>query len=211
MSQSLVIYLIRAAATEDSVILNGCMLNPRLSRQGTAQARRMYAFFKKRGLTAIYSSPLLRALETAQIIAKGHDAVLRMRQGLAEADYGLWEGLSWDDVQKHHCQDLSEFLHNPGECGCSQGENLTEVQDRGLKVFAEICRRHAEGRILVVAHTQLNRAVLCHMLGLSLSRARELDQRPGCINVIRVVEGETTVEAVDRCLEYDEELLMEED
>jgi broad specificity phosphatase PhoE len=201
MESSGLIYLVCHCATHNDAVnypaYQGQQAHAVLSAVGEEQAQRLSAYFANKQLTAAYTSTLTRAVRTAQIIYAGLDIPLTFCQSLAEADMGEWEGHTEEFIMQGAGQQYDSFLRDPSTYGYPGGENLSEVCRRALTYIGKIASKHPEDRVLVVSHPQTIRAVLAGLQSLPLHRARELDQEPGAINLIRIFRGSMELKTVD--------------
>jgi broad specificity phosphatase PhoE len=124
-----------------------------LSEFGRRQARRLADELADEGLEAIYSSDLVRARETAEIVAGPLGLPVNLDPDLREKDWGTWEGLT--AVERDHV----EFV----------GESTEAHQERILRALRRISREHDDrGRVLVVTHGGSMRRVQTAALGMAL-------------------------------------------
>jgi len=195
------IYLVRHCATRNDAanypVLLGQKLGMGLSEVGEEHAQQLARYFADKQLSAAYCSPLSRAVRTAQVIIGERDTPLTFCQSFLEADMGSWEGRTYDEIRQDSNDRFDRFLRDPGTYGYPEGENLSEVCRRATLMLSKISRLYPKGRVLVVAHKQTIRAVLIGLQSLPLHRARELEQDPGCINLIRVFRGTMALQAVN--------------
>lgn len=190
-----VMFLLRHGATDNNLMnppkLQGSSVNLGLSAEGRRQASCAAAALVQQPLRACYSSPLLRARETAEIIASPHNLPVQTREPLIEVDVGRWEMRSWVDIEVEEPEAYRLFQEDPGQYGYAGGENLRQVQERAVPVFDELFRAHLGEQIVVVAHNVLNRAYLASVLELPLARARNLHQENCCLNILEYRRGKT--------------------
>ena len=141
----------------------GLHLSDEGRRQAEAAAARIATLAK---VVAIYSSPLERARETAQIIAKARNMAVRIERGLLELDIGRWTGMAlkdaagkpeWKAVQQH----TSGFRF-------PDGESFTEMQARVTGAIARIVARHPGKVLVAVSHADPIKAATAHALGTPL-------------------------------------------
>ena len=184
-----IIYLLRHGATDNNLArpprLQGCGLDVGLSADGRRQAEEARLFFQQRPPTAVISSPLRRARETAEIIAQPHGHPLRIVQALREADVGDWEGRSWEEIERDEPEAYRRFRGNPDIVPYTGGENLTQVHQRVTPAFEQLAQDHLGQQVVVVAHNVVNRAFLAGLLGLPLAQAPIISQDNCGINVLR--------------------------
>lgn len=198
------LYLIRHGATAANEAspyrLQGRRSDLRLSDVGLRQAEAAANELKHMEFDAIYTSPLMRAVETATTIAAPHGRSPRELAEVIEADVGRWEGLSWEDARLQDPEHHAQFMKNPGTVPYPDGESFQDALNRGLPALARLAERHAGGTIAVVAHNIINRAVLAGLLGVPIDRARLLRQANACINLIEYGVGDPQVVTINACM-----------
>ena len=156
-----------------------------LSDEGRRQAARLGERLSNHNITAVYSSPLSRALETARIIA-GHCGIEPVtRDGLKEIGHGHWEGMKREDVERQFAAEYAAWEGDPFTFAPEGGESGVAVLARALPVIREIVASHPGGRLLVVSHKATLRLMLSSLLGFDPRGYRDrLDQSPACLNVV---------------------------
>lgn len=151
--------------------------------------------------TVVYSSPLSRAKQTASIIADATKEInVQIVNGLADIDYGMWQGLSPEEVGKQWPDLLRDWYEHPERVEIPGGENLVAVRERVMLVLKQICGRHPEQEIVIVGHMVVNRLILLATLGLENDRFWHLGQEPCAINEIAFTDrGGYLVKMNDTC------------
>jgi broad specificity phosphatase PhoE len=140
--------------------------------------------------SAVYSSPLSRAVRTAEAITKHFDLPVQIHPGLADIDYGEWQGLTPDEVRDRWPAELHFWYHQPEEAIIPGGETLTQLRSRGMSTVNELSARHTEQTIVLVGHTVINRIILLGILGLGNERFWHIKQDTCAINVFEVEKGD---------------------
>ncbi|OGN91834.1 MAG: hypothetical protein A2Y88_11220 [Chloroflexi bacterium RBG_13_48_10] len=138
---------------------------------------------------AVYSSPLSRAIRTAEAITKHFDLPVQIHPGLADIDYGEWQGLTPDVVRDRWPAALHAWYHQPDEAIIPGGETLAQLRSRGMSAVNELSARHAEQTIVLVGHTVINRIILLGVLDLGNERFWHIKQDTCAINVFEVEKG----------------------
>jgi broad specificity phosphatase PhoE len=186
-------FVLRHGATppnlEQPYRLQGRGLDEALAPQGIEQAQHTRQALATQPLRAIYSSPLRRARQTAEIIAAGRDVPVHLVTELQEGDVGRWEGRSWEDIQAKDRDAYDQFMADPGKYGYPEGETFAEVAARVSPTFDIILRRHEGQTVLVVSHQIVCRVYLAGLLGLSPSQARRVRLANGGLSVVRLEGG----------------------
>jgi probable phosphoglycerate mutase len=156
-----------------------------LSNEGRRQATRLGERLRDEEITAAYSSPLSRTLETARIIAECCALTIETRDGLREMSHGRWEGLTRQEVEARYPDEYTAWEEDPFTFAPEGGESGVAVLARALPVIRELVTRHQGERVLVVSHKATIRLVLSSLLGFDARGYRDrLDQAPACLNVL---------------------------
>lgn len=194
-------YLVRHGATENNVAdpprLQGRQSNLGLSAKGCEQAADAARHLAAHPLAAVYASPLVRAVETAEAIAAPHGVRVECFEALTECDIGQWEGRSWVEIEKTDAEAYQLFRRDAGTHGYLGGENLGQVLDRVRPVFEKILAQHVGQSVAVVCHNVVNRVWLAHLLDMPMSIARGIPQENCGINLIRFRAGSAKVWTVN--------------
>ena len=130
-----------------------------LNESGLKQAEETRDKLRDVPFAAIYSSPLLRAKKTAEIIAAPHGIPVITDDRLRERHFGKWEGAKWGTFR---WSDVWDFDAN-AEC---EGESVRTFLDRIFSFFDEISDRH-DGPVLIVSHGGTMRGIECYFSGIS--------------------------------------------
>jgi broad specificity phosphatase PhoE len=161
-----------------------------LSERGRAQAEALADRLAPEPLSTIYASPLSRARETAEAVARRHELEVHVIPGLAEFNQGDLEGRSIRDLIVEEPELFAAFAKDPTHVRIPGGETLAEAQTRVWEAFTEILDRHDRGSVLVVGHNMTNLVLLCRFLGIPIAHFRRLAQSPTGVTIIeRGIQG----------------------
>ena len=139
-----------------------------LNETGLKQAELLAEYLSHLKLEAIYSSPLRRALKTAEMIADDHKLGVEIAPGLIDFNYGEWQGQPHQEV-KDKCKELyAKWINLPHQVKIPAGESLDDVRERALEVVNDVVARH-EGTVALVSHRVVNKVLICALLGLDNS------------------------------------------
>ena len=179
------IYLLRHGETTWNVArrYQGTRDSP-LSEAGREQTLRTRDALRAAPLRAVYSSPLIRALETAAAIAEPHSLPVHTHDGLSEIRVGEWEGLTVAEIEARYVQAVRQWYDTPHLARIPGGEMVGEMRDRATAAVEEIRRRHEGEAVAVVAHGGVNKTILLTVLGAPLSSYWRIRQHNACINVL---------------------------
>lgn len=168
--------------------------------QAEATGRRIAIQWKP---TAIYSSPLSRAVKTAEAIARYLNRPVQVLPGLIDIDYGEWQGLSPAEARLRWPEQVEDWYTRPDQAQIPGGETLVEVRARAMQTVAELADQHAGETIVLVSHTVVNRLILLGVLGLSNNRFWNIRQDTCAINVFESEKGDFVLVSLnDTCHLY---------
>ncbi len=156
-----------------------------LSERGRWQAERLGQRLAQQTISAVYTSPLSRAIDTARVLAHSCRLDPIIRDGLQEIGHGHWEGKKRDEVERDYADEYSAWEADPFTFAPVGGESGVAVLARALPVIRDIVASHPGGQVVVVSHKATLRLVLSSLLGFDPRGYRDrLDQSPACLNVV---------------------------
>jgi probable phosphoglycerate mutase len=156
-----------------------------LSDEGREQTRRLAERLSHEKIVAVYSSPLGRTVETAQVLAAPHKLEVQTRDGFREISHGRWEQMTRREVEEKFPEEAAEWEKDPYTFAPLGGESGLAVTARALPVLIELVRQHTGENFLVVSHKATIRLLLSSLLGFDPRRYRDnLDQNPAALNIV---------------------------
>jgi len=138
-----------------------------LSETGRLQAERLGARLAAERVTALYSSPLIRAKETAEAVARHTGCAVQVLEDLNDLDCGEWQGLSDPEVKARYPEERRLWLSAPHLVTLPGGESLADVSAGVCRVL-EVALRH-DGVVVLVSHRVVHKVAICSLLGLDNS------------------------------------------
>jgi probable phosphoglycerate mutase len=166
-----------------------------LSEEGRTQAVELARRLANVRFDRIISSPMLRAVETASAIAIVTGPRVEVDERLREEDCGLWEGLTFDEATARDPALRARWESDPAAIHFPGGESGDDVAERALRFLVDLLATELPGgaqrRVLVVAHTAINRILLCVALGIPVRdyRRRFVQGRTN-LTVLRYQDGD---------------------
>lgn len=154
-----------------------------LTPKGLKQAEDLSRMLAGENFSAIYCSPLKRAITTAEIITKSKD--IKVDKRLRELDFGSWEGKTREEFIEADPAVWDKWnedpeIHPAGGDGETAGELLARLDDFQQEVVAT----HQSGNILVVAHNGVNRFLIAKHLGMPLRNYRKIIQENSTLTLL---------------------------
>ena len=157
-----------------------------LNSSGMSQAEEVGRILRQEPLTAIYSSPLKRAFQTAKIIGRHHsDLPILIDRDFRELDHGLLEGLTFDEIKSQYPAFIGRWREAAAESKVPGGESLAEVDLRSWNALQRVAEQHAAGTALVVTHNFPILAMLCRITATPLDHYRAFRTVPCALARIR--------------------------
>ena len=157
-----------------------------LNQKGRDQGYALALVLKDEPLAAIYSSLLVRAVETARLIKNFHPSVpLFEDEGLVEMDFGEFEGMEAKLWAEEYPDFRKLWQETPASVTMRGGESLQEAQTRAIDTLKRITKLYPpESTLLVSSHNFVNLTILCYALKVPLDRFREVRQETAALNVL---------------------------
>jgi len=141
---------------------------PGLNDTGHKQALAIREQLEDIKFAAVYSSDLLRARQTAELITESFGMTITLEPRLREINLGDWEGMLSEDIEAKYPQELTERAQSPFHTRAPNGEAPSEVADRVLTAISEICNYYSDGPVLIVAHGVSLAVIICHSQGIPM-------------------------------------------
>jgi broad specificity phosphatase PhoE len=167
------------------------------------------------GLNAAHCSDLSRAVKSAELIAEPHGLKPVIIPELRERNFGIWEGMSFDEIKEKYPEEFNSWVDNPLKFRPMEGESTIEVRDRAVGALEKILNRNTDNppippldkggqggvtsseSITIVSHGGINRILLCELLGIPLENIFRIEQDYGCQNVVELWDNYPVVKLIN--------------
>lgn len=155
-----------------------------LNQQGRAEAQKLAARLAQLPVSAIYSSPMERAQETAKAIAGALGREVLIDEGLNEVDYGEWTGKTFDEL--HRMSEWRRYNRRRNTAEIPGGESMPQLAERAWQTMEQLRKSHDAGVVILVSHADWIRAAAAHYAEASLDVLQRFDVDPASISILRV-------------------------
>ncbi|MEW6579027.1 MAG: MSMEG_4193 family putative phosphomutase [Chloroflexota bacterium] len=170
----------------------GVHLNPHGRLQAQALGERLAAV----RLTAIYTSPLERAVETAKAVAAlSPSLVVQPLEDVGEVRFGQWEGKLLGRLRREPLWNAVQSC--PSRVAFPGGETFRQAQARAVDAIERLAARHPRQRVAVVSHSDVIKLVLAHFLGLHLDLFQRIEVAPASLSVIHLAADRPTIRCIN--------------
>ena len=179
--------LVRHATTAATGKKLGGRTQAPLDEGGRVQAAAAAERLRGLKVTAVYSSPLPRAMETARAVAAPHGVGVRPAEGLIEVEYGKWTDRALAQVAKTKLWPVIQ--QRPSQVAFPDGETIRAMQLRAVDAIEEIVARHPKGMVVAVSHADVIKAVVSFYLGQPLDLFQRIHIAPASVTALQLTPG----------------------
>ncbi len=181
-------YLIRHASNEylSTKKIAGWLPGIRLNEQGRNEAEGMAAKLAQEPISAIYSSPLERATETAEVLAGKLRLKVQISEGLGEIKFGDWTDQELAELEKDpHWRRWNSFRSGTQ---APNGELMVEAQARVVREMVALRSRHPGQCVALVTHGDIIKAAIAYFTGVPLDLFLRIEIDPASVSIIALDE-----------------------
>ena len=170
-----------------------------LNEEGIIQAGLISKRLERENICRIYSSNLKRAFKTAEIIAKPHKINVESKKDLMEINFGDWEGLSFQEIQKSYPHEFSKWQNNIMDFTIPHGESVLELKKRVELAFSEILNSAVENNVVIVTHGGPIRVILSKILSPNALETTfwKIKQDNASLNIIENMDNTQIISLVN--------------
>ncbi|PSR56982.1 phosphoglycerate mutase [Adhaeribacter arboris] len=157
-----------------------------LNEEGLNQAQKLAQRLSNLPITAIYSSSLERAIQTAEPLADLLQLTPIINEDFIELNFGEWTNAAFSELQQQKQFQLFNSFRSvariPG------GELMLEAQARVINGLQKLCWQHPQQTIAVVSHSDLIKAAVAYYAGIHLDMFQRLEISPASVSIIQIFE-----------------------
>ena len=166
-----------------------------LNEKGEMQAQRLAERFRNIKLDAIYSSPLERARQTADVVAQNTKLDVRTSAAANEINFGEWTGKTFDELSSD--EQWRRFNSHRSMTMVPGGESFLEVQNRIVKEIEELAAQYGKAHLAIVSHADVIRAAVAYFTATPIDMIERFEISPCSVSVVAVDEDTSTLLTVN--------------
>ncbi len=160
-----------------------------LSQNGRAEMALAAEYLKREPITAVYSSPLSRARESAGIVAMNRPLAVAVASDFRELNFGDFEGLTYEEIAARHPDAYREWMEAPTSVRFPNGDCFDELRVRVLATFQNIVRERSGQTFAIVSHGGVNRVLLAWALQIPDTCLFRLAQDYASVSLLTISDG----------------------
>ncbi len=168
-----------------------------LTEEGVDQSEKAAKFLEDMNISAIYSSPIERAKNTAEIVGKHNSIDVRIDERLIELDMGKFTGMPYDEIFSSHGNVFMKFYNGELEIAHNGVETFVEVKKRIQGIVDHVIENHPDENVVLVTHMDPIKAMLSTIVSLSPENLYELIIANGSLNIFREYKRKFSISGIN--------------
>jgi len=168
-----------------------------LTEEGVDQSEKAAKFLEDMNISAIYSSPIERAKNTAEIVGKHNSIDVKIDDRLIEIDMGKFTGRPYDEIFSSHGNVFMKFYNGELEIAHNGVETFVEVKKRILGMADHVIENHPDENVVLVTHMDPIKAMLSTIISLSPENLYELIIANGSLNIFREYKRKFSISGIN--------------
>lgn len=168
-----------------------------LTEKGIEQAEKAAKFLEDLNISAIYSSPIERAKDTAEIVGKHNSVDVRIDERLIELDMGKFTGMPYDEIFSSHGNVFMKFYNGELEIAHNGVETFADVKKRVLGIVDHVIGAHPDENVVLVTHMDPIKAMLSTVVSFSPENLYELIIANASLNIFREYNRKFSISGIN--------------
>ena len=192
------VYLVRHGTNDYLAkdLLAGRLPNVHLNDEGRAEAERLSTTLASAGIQRMFSSPLERAVQTAEPTAKRLNLQIEIAPEILEINFGDWTGKAIRDLDRDPA--WKNFNLYRSGTRIPNGETMLEAQTRMIAFLDKLHRENANQTVALFTHGDPIKAVFAYYLGIPLDLFTRIEITPGSYSILRLEPWGPQILAINR-------------
>ena len=168
-----------------------------LTEKGIDQAEKAAKFLEDMNISAIYSSPIERAKDTANIVGTHNSVDVKIDDRLIELDMGKFTGVPYDEIFSSHGNVFMKFYKGELEIAHNGVETFSDVKKRVLGMVDHVIENHPDENVVLVTHMDPIKAMLSTVVSLSPENLFELIIANASLNIFREYNRKFSISGIN--------------
>ncbi len=168
-----------------------------LTEEGVDQSEKAAKFLEDMNISTIYSSPIERAKNTAEIVGKHNSIDVRIDERLIELDMGKFTGMPYDKIFSSHGNVFMKFYNGELEIAHNGVETFVEVKKRIQEMVDHVIENHPDENVVLVTHMDPIKAMLSTIVSLSPENLYELIIANASLNIFREYKRKISISGIN--------------
>ena len=168
-----------------------------LTEKGLDQAQKAAKFLEDMNISAIYSSPIERAKNTAEIVGNHNSVDVRIDDRLIELDMGKFTGMPYEQIFSSHGNVFMKFYKGELEIAHNGVETFADVKKRVLSIVDHVLESHPNDNVVLVTHMDPIKAMLSTVMSLSPENLYELIIANASLNIFREYNRKFSISGIN--------------
>ena len=160
-----------------------------LNETGLSQVRILKDRIKNTKIDRIFSSPLKRALQTAEIINESYRMDIVYTDGLKERNFGIWDDLTLEEMTQRYPSEYKAWISDWTKYSIKDGESAMEAYNRSAEFVRELVEKNTEGVFMLVTHLGTIRFLLAYLLELGIESSWHFRVDNASISKVEITDG----------------------
>lgn len=186
-----IVYLVRHGQSLSNIknTFTG-QLNAELSELGFEQAKRVFSYFKNIKVDRVYSSDLIRAVDTVKPIADDRNLQVETFKELREIDGGKWHDIEFDKIVNYYKEDMTRWVNDLKNARCTGGESVAELGARVYDKVEQLSKKNLGKTIIIGTHATPVRAMISHVECGSVANISKVKWSPNASITKLIYDGQ---------------------
>jgi len=178
-------------------VLAGRTVGVPLTEKGIKQAKTIAKFLKPMKISIVYTSPIERALKTAEIVAKHNSVDCKIDERLIELDMGKFTGIQYDKIFASHGNVFLKFYEGQIEIAHNGVETFSQVNKRVQSMVDHVLKEHHDENVVLVTHMDPIKSILATIMDLKPQSLFELIIANASLTIFREEGGKLSIKAIN--------------
>jgi len=160
-----------------------------LNEIGISQVQSLTNRIKGTKIDKIFTSPLKRTLQTAEIINENYKIDIEYSEGLKERNFGIWDDLTYEEMTQSYPTECDEWVKDWIKYRIKGGESAVDAYERTAAFLDGLVEKNADGVFMLITHLGTIRFILAHLLNLGIENSWRFRVDNASVTKIEINDG----------------------